>query len=102
MSKPTKSRQGDSVVAYSEKETLPMWTPNSIIRNRTNGTAVLVIHVYRNCTIIVELNDNAPIVQPKAILEREYANWARESEMENDDAIQYEKDWHYKPVFMKG
>lgn len=80
---------------------LPMWTPNSVIRHRDTGEALLVIHVYRNCTIVVNLEDKSPLVIPMALLEREYHYWARDTDMENKDPVNYGKDWDYKPTFMQ-
>lgn len=78
-----------------------MWTPNSVIRHRDKGFALLVVHVYRNCTIVVDLQDERGLVEPKALLEREYHYYARDTDMENNDPVNYGKDWIYKPVLME-
>lgn len=95
-----KKRERKPVLSEFTEEGLPMWTPNSVIRHRDTGKALLVIHVYRNCTIVINLEDKAALVPPMALLEREYHYWARDSEMENDDPISYDKDWKYKPVYL--
>ena len=88
------------ITEFTEQEVLPMWTPNTIIRHRTTGRALLVIHVYRNCTMVVDLTDQSELVAPLALLEREYHYWARDTDMKNDDPVNFGKDWHYKPTFM--
>lgn len=90
------------IVPQSSGEgSLPMWTPNSIIRHRTSGRALLVVHVYRNCTIVVDIENKDELVTPMALLIREYHNYAREEEMTNDDPLNYSKDWHYHYIDMK-
>jgi hypothetical protein len=95
-----KKREGKPVLSEFTEEGLPMWVANSVIRHRDTGKALLVIHTYRNCTIVVSLEDKSPLVAPMALLEREYHYWSRDVDMENDDPIEYEKDWHYRPVVL--
>ena len=87
-------------ISHDSEEGLPMWTPNSVIRHRDTGVALLVVHGYRICTIVVDLNDKSPLVAPKALLEREYPNYARDVDMRNEDSVNFGKKWHYKYVKM--
>jgi hypothetical protein len=84
----------------SEEGRLPMWLPNQIIRNRNTGEPLLVIHVYRNCTIVVDTKDKNTLITPMALLEREYHYYTRDGDMRNKDEVNYEKEWFYKPVKM--
>jgi len=79
---------------------LPMWIPDQIIRNRNSGRALIVIHVYRNATLVADLQDKSELVQPMMLLEREYHYYARDTDMKNKDEVNYEKDWVYHPVQM--
>jgi hypothetical protein len=90
-----------NISEFSEKEVLPMWTPNQIIRHRTNGRVLLVLHVYNNCTLVVDMNCQEELVEPKALLQREYHYYARDTDMKNEDELEYTKDWRYKPTFME-
>lgn len=94
MKKSMKHGQESNIVANSEKEDLmPMWVPNMVIRRRKGDEIALVIHVYNNCTMVVDLNDKNPMVTPRAILLREYPNWARDCDGEDVN-----DEWHYKRV----
>ncbi|TVL99562.1 MAG: hypothetical protein CV087_17535 [Candidatus Brocadia sp. WS118] len=77
-----------------------MWTPNSIIRHKHTGIELLVVHVYRNCTIVVSLSETEPLVTPRALLERDYHYFARDTDMKNTDEVNYEGSWKYSPVKM--
>lgn len=87
-------------VEFTTEGVLPMWTANSVIRNRDNGMVLLVIHVYRNCTIVVNLQDKSPLTMPLVLLEREYTYWSRDTDMENDEPVNYTGKWDYHPTFM--
>jgi hypothetical protein len=86
---------------FTSEGVLPMWTASQVIRNRDNGMVLLVVHVYRSCTIVVNLNDNSPLIMPMVLLEREYHYWSRDTDIENTDPVNYEGDWYYHPVDMR-
>jgi len=73
-----------------------MWLPDQTIRDKRTGEPLLVIHVYRNCTMVVDLKDQEPLITPKALLERDYHYFSRDIEMRNKDPLEYEKSWYYK------
>ena len=81
---------------YTEEGGLPMWLPDQLIRNKQTGDALLVIHVYRNATIVADPKDIGPLVENKTLLERDYHYFARDIEMRNKDPLEYEKEWFYK------
>lgn len=72
---------------------MPVWKPDDRIRHRETGEILLVVHTYRNCTIVVHLKDNSPLVQPLALLSREYPNYFLDMDMENSDRLNYDGDW---------
>ena len=88
-------------VEFTTEGVLPMWTADQIIRNRDSGMVLLVIHVYRNCTIVVNLNDKSPLTMPMVLLEREYSYWSRDTDMKNEDEVDFEKKWYFKPTLMQ-
>jgi len=81
---------------YTEKGGLPMWLPDQLIRNKKTGDALLVIHVYRNATIVADPKDLGPLITNKILLERDYHYFSRDTEMRNKDPLEYEGDWYYK------
>ena len=86
------------ISGFTEKEVLPVWTPNNVIRNRQTGRALLVIHVYRNCTLVIDLTCQDELVTPRALLEREYHYYARDTDMINEDEVNFDKRWKYHRV----
>lgn len=89
------------VLAESTAEgKMPMWTPSQLIRHRETGQALLVLHVYRNCTIVAPINSNAMLIVPLVLLEREYHYFTRDTDEENTDPVNYEGEWKYHPVKM--
>lgn len=89
-----------NIVDFTTEGTLPMWTANTFIRNRSTGQPLLVIHVFRNATLVVDPQNQEQFATPKALLERDYHYWARDTDMKNQDEVNYEGDWYAKPVFM--
>jgi hypothetical protein len=79
---------------------LPMWNPNDLIRRRDTGVAVLVVHVFRNATLIADLSTDGEYNNLRAILEKNYHYWSRDTDTENTDPINYEGKWYSHVVKM--
>lgn len=92
----------EGVSQFSEEGAMPMWTPSQIIRHRDTGQPLLVLHVYRTCTIVAPVNSTAMLVTPLVLLEREYHYFTRDTDEENTDPVNYEGHWKYHPVDMGG
>lgn len=57
------------------------YRPQQIIRHRLTGRPLLVVHVYRTCTMVVDSEDSNNPTKVMALLERDYYNWLPDEEM---------------------
>ena len=73
-----------------------MWKSNDIIRNRLTGKPMLVVHVYRNCTLIIDI-ENSQVNILNVIIEKDYENWSPDTDMINSSP-EYDGDWKYEHV----
>ena len=57
------------------------YQPGTLIRHKETGKALLVLHVYRVCTIVVDPTDRESFPIPRVLLQKNYPEWVTDKEM---------------------
>jgi hypothetical protein len=60
------------------------YLPDQVIRHKKTGKPVLVVHVYRNATIVADLEDPNSPTKIMTILIRDYGDWFPDEKMTCD------------------
>lgn len=75
------------------------WRKNDIIRNKSNGHPLLVLHVYKNmCTMVVDLEDTKALSVTYALLPKEYYHYAVDGDMKCEEESDNKTHWTFEPL----
>jgi hypothetical protein len=76
------------------------WKVNDRIRNKETGKPFLVLHVSKYYCQLVDLEDKQPLVQPLILLQRNFADYAKDQDMELVKKKSSIMEWEFHPVYL--